>query len=140
MKLIPVVDLLNGEVVHARKGQRSHYLPLQSSLCQGAQPETVVGALLDLYPFRTLYIADLDAIQRRGSHADAIARIRRRFPRLELWVDSGIGDEPTLQRWIDAGLGTPVLGSESLVDAKFMIEARQRCRELVPGPVHGLQG
>jgi phosphoribosylformimino-5-aminoimidazole carboxamide ribotide isomerase len=71
VKLIPVVDLLNGEVVHARKGQRSHYLPLQSSLCQGTQPETVVGALLDLYPFRTLYIADLDAIQRRGSHADA---------------------------------------------------------------------
>jgi len=132
VKLIPVVDLLNGEVVHARKGQRSHYLPLQSSLCQGSQPETVVGALLGLYPFRTLYIADLDAIQRRGSHADAIARIRRRFPRLELWVDSGIGDEATLQRWIDAGLGTPVLGSESLVDAKFMIEARQRCRDVPP--------
>src|SRR5215471_11081379 len=76
LELIPVVDLLGGQVVHARKGQRSHYLPLESGLCGGSEPETIVGALLDLHPFQTLYIADLDAIQRRGSHVDAIRRIR----------------------------------------------------------------
>lgn len=132
LQLIPVVDLLSGAVVHARKGQRSHYLPLESSLCQDALPETVVSALLGLYPFRTLYIADLDAIQRRGSHADAIARIHRLFPHLELWVDCGIADAWGLQAWIDAGLGIPVIGSESLADAEFMPEALQRCRQLPP--------
>jgi phosphoribosylformimino-5-aminoimidazole carboxamide ribotide isomerase len=132
LKLIPVIDLLGGHVVHARRGQRSQYLPLRSSLCEGSRPETVVGALLDLHPFHALYIADLDAIQRRGQHADAIAGIRRRFPSLELWVDSGIGDGKTLQDWIDSGLGTPVIGSESLVDPKFMIEVQQRCRRALP--------
>jgi phosphoribosylformimino-5-aminoimidazole carboxamide ribotide isomerase len=132
LQLIPVVDLLSGAVVHARKGERSHYLPLRSSLCQGALPETVVAALLDLYPFRTLYIADLDAIQRRGSHVDTIERIRRGFPDLELWVDSGIADAWALQEWLDAGLGIPVIGSESVADAEFMLEVLQRSRQHPP--------
>jgi len=128
LELIPVVDLLGGQVVHARKGQRSHYLPLRSGLCEGSQPETIVGALLALHPFRTLYIADLDAIQRRGSHADAIARIRRSFPALELWVDAGVGDEQTLERWIDARLGMPVIGSETMTDPRLIVTAQERCR------------
>jgi len=132
LKLIPVIDLLGGQVVHARKGQRSQYLPLRSSLCEGSRPQTVVGALLDLHPFRTLYIADLDAIQGRGDHADAIAGLHQRFPSLELWVDCGIGDGKTLQGWIDSALGIPVIGSESLVDAKLMIEAQQCCRGAPP--------
>ena len=132
MRLIPVIDLLSGQVVHARKGQRSQYRPLESTLCQGSQAETVVGALLGLHPFRTLYIADLDAIQRRGSNADAIAGIRRRFPQLELWVDAGIGDEMALQDWIDAGLGVPVIGSESLAAARFMLTVRERSRRFPP--------
>jgi len=132
LELIPVVDLLGGQVVHARKGQRSHYLPLQSSLCEGSQPEAIVGALLALHPFRTLYIADLDAIQRRGSHADAIARIRGRFPALELWVDAGIGDEQTLAQWIEARLGVPVIGSETMADAHLIAAAQELCRPRSP--------
>jgi phosphoribosylformimino-5-aminoimidazole carboxamide ribotide isomerase len=132
VRLIPVIDLLGGHVVHARKGQRAQYLPLKSALCEGSQPATVVGALLGLHPFGTLYIADLDAIQRRGSNADAIAGIRRRFPQLELWVDAGIGDETALQDWIDAGLGVPVIGSESLDAARFILTARERSRHFPP--------
>jgi phosphoribosylformimino-5-aminoimidazole carboxamide ribotide isomerase len=132
LELIPVVDLLGGQVVHARKGQRSHYRPLQSSLCEGSQPETIVGALLALHPFRTLYIADLDAIQRRGSHVDTIVRIRRHFPALELWVDAGIGDEQTLAQWIDKRLGVPVIGSETMADAHLIVVAQERCRPRSP--------
>lgn len=132
LELIPVIDLLGGQVVHARKGQRSHYLPLQSGLCQGSEPETIVGALLDLHPFRTLYIADLDVIQRRGSNADVITGIRKRFPRLALWVDAGIGDEQALQAWIDARLGVPIIGSETMTDARLMIFAQKLCRPRSP--------
>ena len=92
----------------------------------------MVGALLEVYPFRTLYIADLDAIQRRGSHTETITRIRRRFPHVELWVDSGIADAWALQAWLDSGLGIPVIGSESVADANFMLEALQRSRAFAP--------
>ena len=132
MKLIPVVDLKDGLVVHAREGRRDEYQPVRSKLCTGAQPEAVIEGLLDLYPFRTLYVADLDAIQRRGSHAGTLAAIRRRFPDLELWVDSGIADEEALGRWIEAGIGTAVIGSESLAEAEFVSVARSRCGALSP--------
>jgi phosphoribosylformimino-5-aminoimidazole carboxamide ribotide isomerase len=132
LELIPVMDLLGGQVVHARKGERSRYLPLASSLCAGSDPETVVAALLRLHPFRTLYIADLDAIQRLGSNAAVIAAIHTRFAGLELWVDCGIADERALQDWIGAGLGLPVIGSETLSDARFVLTAQAQCRPLAP--------
>ncbi len=116
MKLIPVVDLLHGEVVHARRGERAAYQAIESRLCEGAQPLTVVRALLDLHPFRTLYLADLDAIQGAGDHSSIVAQIRDAFPELELWVDSGISGREALSDWITAQLGRPVIGSESLRD------------------------
>jgi phosphoribosylformimino-5-aminoimidazole carboxamide ribotide isomerase len=116
VKLIPVVDLLRGEVVHARRGERATYRAIESRLCEGAQPLTVVQALLSLHPFRTLYVADLDAIQGTGNHRPILAQIRAAFPALELWVDSAISGGQALSDWLAADLGPPVIGSESLRD------------------------
>jgi phosphoribosylformimino-5-aminoimidazole carboxamide ribotide isomerase len=116
VKLIPVIDLLGGQVVHARRGDRANYRAVQSRLCDGAEPLTVVRALLALHPFRCLYIADLDAIQRTGDHRDTLARIRSTFPDLELWVDSGLADGNAAANWRASGLGLPIVGSESLRD------------------------
>jgi phosphoribosylformimino-5-aminoimidazole carboxamide ribotide isomerase len=122
VKLIPVVDLLRGEVVHARRGERAAYRAIESRLCEGAQPLVVVRALLDLHPFRTLYLADLDAIQGTGNHNPIVAEIRAAFPGLELWVDSGISGAQALTEWLAAELGPPVIGSESLRDEAAMRE------------------
>ena len=134
--LIPVIDLKDGMVVHAREGRREEYRPVRSRLGPGAEPSKVVEALLDLHPFQTLYVADLDAIQRRGGNVESIRTIHRQFPALELWADTGIGDEAALARWLDAGLGRPVIGSESLLDADFVSVVRERCRD--PSPVLSL--
>jgi phosphoribosylformimino-5-aminoimidazole carboxamide ribotide isomerase len=125
LHLIPVIDLLNGQVVHAREGRRSEYAPIRSNLCKGAEPETIMAALLDLHPFRTFYFADLDAILRHGSNRAIIGRLHERFPAIELWVDAGIADLIALSQWIGAGLGRSVIGSESLADAQFMASARK---------------
>lgn len=132
LNLIPVVDLKGGMVVHAREGRRAEYLPVQSCLCKGADAGTVVDALLRLHPFRSLYAADLDAIQRLGSNLDTLRKIRRRFPHLDLWVDSGIADELGLDAWIREDIGRPVIGSETLLDAEFMSFARNHCTDLSP--------
>jgi phosphoribosylformimino-5-aminoimidazole carboxamide ribotide isomerase len=132
MNLIPVIDLLHGQVVHAREGRRSEYAPIQSNLCEGADPETIMAALLRLHPFQTFYFADLDAIQRQGSNCKVLKRLHDRFPAIELWVDAGIADETALNQWISAGLGRAVIGSESLADAEFMVIARARCGALSP--------
>jgi phosphoribosylformimino-5-aminoimidazole carboxamide ribotide isomerase len=136
LQLIPVIDLKDGMVVHAREGRRAEYAPIQSNLCKGADPETIMAALLRLYPFQAFYLADLDAIQRQGSNFATIKRLRERFPAIELWADAGIADERALSHWLDAKLGRPVIGSESLLDADFVSAIRERCKN--PSPVLSL--
>jgi phosphoribosylformimino-5-aminoimidazole carboxamide ribotide isomerase len=131
MKVIPVIDLKAGEVVHARRGARDSYQPVVSQLCRGSAPADVVAGLLSVYPFDTLYIADLDAIQRRGDHGEAIAALGREFPQLQLWVDGGLGDAASCQAWLARGLGTLVLGSEAVAEATILQSLRGEAARLV---------
>jgi phosphoribosylformimino-5-aminoimidazole carboxamide ribotide isomerase len=132
LTLIPVLDLKDGLVVHAREGRRPEYRPVQSSLCSGAAAQAVIEGFLRIFPFPVVYVADLDAIEKRGNHARILGEIRSRFPSLELWVDTGIADLAELERWIASDLGRPVIGSESVVDAEFLSAARQNCAKLAP--------
>lgn len=113
--VIPVIDLMGGKVVRARHGQRHAYQPIQSQLCGSPEPQEVVRALLELYPFNTLYIADLDAIQRTGLHLHTIEKLRENHPHLEIWLDAGISSIADWRPWQHLGLHC-VIGSESQVD------------------------
>ena len=115
-EIIPVIDLRGGKVVHARHGQRAEYRPIRSMLCEGSTPEAVVGGLLGLYPFPTLYIADLDAIEDTGDNEPVLHDLRRRYPELKLWVDAGFGDPDACLDWLNRDIGDLVLGSESQAD------------------------
>jgi phosphoribosylformimino-5-aminoimidazole carboxamide ribotide isomerase len=57
MQIIPVIDVKNGIVVHARGGDRAKYQPLASPLAESAAPVDAVAGLLGLFPFDTLYVA-----------------------------------------------------------------------------------
>jgi phosphoribosylformimino-5-aminoimidazole carboxamide ribotide isomerase len=116
VEVIPVIDLKGGEVVHARRGERDSYRPMRSELCSGSAPVDVVAGLLAVYPFATLYIADLDAIQARGDNLASIRQIRRSFPALRLWVDNGLADVGACRGWLAQNLGALVLGSEAQRD------------------------
>jgi len=61
-RLIPVLDVMNGQVVRAVGGRRHEYRPLTSKLVQSTDPETVAMSLLDATGARELYVADLDAL------------------------------------------------------------------------------
>jgi phosphoribosylformimino-5-aminoimidazole carboxamide ribotide isomerase len=113
MEIIPVIDLKDGVVVHARRGERDRYRPLATPLAPSSGPVDVVRGLLSLYPFGTVYVADLDAIMRRG-HNDAVVRqLGDAFAGVTFWVDNGIADLPAAEQWLAAELGHLVLGSES---------------------------
>jgi phosphoribosylformimino-5-aminoimidazole carboxamide ribotide isomerase len=90
VEIIPVIDLMQGQVVHARMGERDHYRPIASSLCASSKPLAVLEALLGLYPFNKFYIADLDAIQGAGNHIDCINQLAMTFPTIQFWLDAGI--------------------------------------------------
>src|SRR3954454_22602141 len=85
-EIIPVIDLMGGLVVHARGGERDSYRPLTSPLAASAEPDAVVRGLLRLHPFRSLYIADLDAIRKQGQHSATVCALHAEHPDLDLWV------------------------------------------------------
>jgi phosphoribosylformimino-5-aminoimidazole carboxamide ribotide isomerase len=113
--IIPVIDLMGGQVVHARRGDRSNYRPLQSLLTPSSAPLDVVAALIDTAPFRIVYFADLDAILGRGDHAVLVRSIAQRFPSLTVWLDAGFADARGVAAWSDEMQIVPVVGSETLV-------------------------
>jgi phosphoribosylformimino-5-aminoimidazole carboxamide ribotide isomerase len=127
LEIIPVIDLLDGRVVHARRGERQHYQPIQSSLCNSSEPLDVLQALLELYPFDQLYIADLNGIQKRGNHYDVIISIRNLHPDLELWLDCGFSDIADLEDWQDSGVNF-VIGSESLNNMESYTALQLACK------------
>jgi phosphoribosylformimino-5-aminoimidazole carboxamide ribotide isomerase len=122
LQVIPVIDLMGGEVVRARMGDRASYRPLESPLSPTSDAVAVLRGLLAVYPFPTLYVADLDAIQRNGDNFPALRRIRAEFPKLQMWIDNGAADAAALEAVIGANLGTPVIGSESQRDGRLIAQ------------------
>jgi phosphoribosylformimino-5-aminoimidazole carboxamide ribotide isomerase len=116
MEIIPVLDLKQGVVVHARMGRRDEYRPIETPLSATSDPVDVARGLLRVHSFATLYVADLDAIARNGDNHAALTRLRAAFPQVTLWVDNGICDCCSARDWLEAGWGQLVLGSETQRD------------------------
>jgi phosphoribosylformimino-5-aminoimidazole carboxamide ribotide isomerase len=122
MQVIPVLDLIAGQVVRARMGDRDAYRPIETPLSATPDPVDVAAGLMRLAPFPTLYIADLDAILGRGDNFAALGRLKAAFPALELWIDNGAADAAAVAA--TRAYGAPVLGSESQRDLALVAQAR----------------
>jgi len=125
MEVIPVIDLKDGAVVHARMGIRSAYAPIETPLSHTSRPTDVARGLLSIFPFKKFYVADLNAIQNNGNNDAALKRLSVEFPGLVFWVDAGISDVHHAERWLEAGLGNLVIGSETQRDSELI---RYLCR------------
>jgi phosphoribosylformimino-5-aminoimidazole carboxamide ribotide isomerase len=124
MKLIPVIDLMAGQVVHARRGERQNYQPIRSALCPSAAPEAILQAMVKRFACDTVYIADLDAIRFRRPQIKVIEQLRTRFPAIAIWLDAGIGDYPSYRSLTQQELATVVVGSESLTATAWLTDLR----------------
>lgn len=130
MQIIPVIDLLDGVVVHAKKGERQHYQAIQSLLAHSSKPLDIVAALIEYYPFQKLYIADLNAIQKRvainkeSNNFSVIESIAKHYPNLELWIDAGIRHHNDLSLWskLDSNL---ILGSENFTNLEQYLSIKK---------------
>jgi phosphoribosylformimino-5-aminoimidazole carboxamide ribotide isomerase len=111
MRIVPVLDLKGGVVVHARRGQRSEYAPLRSPLVDGCEPVAVARALCALCRTSTLYVADLDALA--GGPAD-VATLSELAKVADPWVDAGATTRERAAELAGAGVSRNVVGTESL--------------------------
>lgn len=83
-----MIDLQGGVVVRGVGGLRHQYRPIESRLCDGAEPGEIAAALKAEFGFDDIYVADLDAIQRRPPQYDAWRQIAAAGLRLHL--DAGL--------------------------------------------------
>ncbi len=120
--VIPVIDLMHGQVVQAVRGERERYRPLSSLLTSATRPLAVAQALQDATGCHTFYVADLDAIQGQGLAQGHRAEIRALAAGLdaELWVDAGVADVRAARRVLATGAGRVIVGSETLPDLETL--------------------
>jgi phosphoribosylformimino-5-aminoimidazole carboxamide ribotide isomerase len=117
MRILPVIDLMQGVVVRGVAGKRDQYRPIVSKLCAEPTPAAVGGALSSL-GFRVSYVADLDAIA--GAQPNwANYRILMACG-LELLVDAGAATSERVAALANSAhtnqpLGSIIVGLESIL-------------------------
>ena len=121
MKIIPVIDILNGAAVHALRGRRKEYQPLKSILCDYAEPVAVASAFKRC-GFKELYVADLDAIMGYGENFSVLEEIAEKTD-LRLMVDAGVSDLDQAQQVFWYKVSKVIVGTETLPDLGFVKQA-----------------
>jgi len=121
VKIIPVIDVLGGRVVHAVRGRRKEYQPLKSNLCASTDPVEVAASLKAL-GFGELYVADLDAITRGQANFSIFKNIADKTG-LELMVDAGVDDLKKAESVLESHVSKVIIGTETLPSASLVAEA-----------------
>lgn len=112
--LLPVLDLLNGDVVWGVAGQRESYRSIQSALCGDSKPTSISQALRAVVDHDWLYVADLDAIQHDEPQWDCLHQLVDEG--LRLIVDAGVSEPQRATRLLALGATCVVVALETLAD------------------------
>lgn len=116
MELIPVMDLLDGQVVHAVGGNRERYQPFHASRYIFDTPRDLAQAWIEDWDPIAIYVADLNSIEGRGDNRKSIAEFSGLTTRF--LVDAGFRnwrDSLKLFQSLPGDLNwVPVFGTETL--------------------------
>jgi len=97
--IIPVLDLKNGTAVSGKAGKRESYMPLDTVFHDSSSPLKIAKALSNAGASR-IYIADLDAIEGKGSNFQVIRDINDHI--VSVMLDCGAGDVGTVKIALEA--------------------------------------
>lgn len=114
-KILPVLDLLKGVIVHAVKGERQNYKPLDSYLFKKPDPNLIINILHNKYKFNDFYIADLDAIMESKPNYELISEILKNTD-ISFLLDPGINKLEEVIEFSSLGVRNLILGLETLED------------------------
>jgi len=124
LKVIPVIDVLNGVAVHAVRGVRSEYKPLKSILTDSSEPVEVARTFKSL-GFGEVYVADLDAIIDCSEDFGVLKNMVNQTE-LKLMVDAGVTSTARAEKLLENGVNKIVVGTETLLNKSFVAEAIKR--------------
>ena len=115
MRCVFVLDILNGAVVHAVRGERSRYEPI-ASFSQIVSTSEPLGIVQELHP-REIYIADLNLLTGRGDNLAIIKEISTMARTMADTAVSKAGDLDRLPASISAVLGTETASLQLIKEA-----------------------
>lgn len=124
MQIIPVLDIMNGQVVRGVAGDRANYTPIRSALVDSCEPETVARALIRATGTDTIYIANLDMLRWGTSEFDI--RILPEWNGTIFLDAGGLGREPPDARFRE------IAAFEVGARSEFVRESFQQHRAVKP--------
>ena len=127
MRLIPVLDLLNKEVVQGIGGKRDIYQPIADSvIVSSAEPVHVLNAFHEKLLLNDFYIADLNQIQWKNDdrdkafqNLDIIKQLTENL-HFNILLDGGCQNLDDVKRQLDLGIKQVILGSETMKSKQFI--------------------
>jgi phosphoribosylformimino-5-aminoimidazole carboxamide ribotide isomerase len=123
--ILPVLDLMQGQIVRGIAGRRDEYRPIVGRLINSAAPLAVAGAFRTYFGFDEFYLADLDAIQDGQPAFEVYDRLQREGFRL--WIDAGIrtGHDDALASLLESDAAGIIVGLESVAGPSELREIVQ---------------
>src|SRR4051812_41057479 len=89
-RIIPVLDVMHGQVVRAVGGRRDQYRALCCPRTGSREPSDITRTLLQMACASEMYVADLDAITERHGVSPSVCALLKNCP-IPTWLDAGIG-------------------------------------------------
>jgi len=126
--ILPVLDLMHGQVVRGVAGSRADYRTVTSTLTKSADPSAVARVFRDRFGLTALYVADLDAIA--GAEPALAMYELLQEDGFQLWIDAGVRTPVDALRLQALEVSTVVVGLET-VDGPQSVRAI--CREVGDG-------
>ncbi len=124
MDIIPVLDLMGGQVVRGIAGRRETYEPFQSHLIESSSPDEVARAFRRSLGLNRLYVADLDAIMMDSPQWSLLETMAA--DRFDLLVDAGLRETTRAERLLNGGISQVVAALETLPGPNDLSRLLQR--------------
>ncbi len=96
MRIIPVLDVLDRQVVRGIAGQRESYQPIQSQLTSDSDVDSIAQAFRNVFGLTEFYVADLDGIERGAPNFESLQTLQQ--SQTNLWLDAGTNSVASLQQ------------------------------------------
>ena len=116
MKIIPAIDIQNGNCVRLRQGDFSQETIFHSEPIDIAEKWIKDGA-------ERLHLVDLDGA-RLGSpiNISIVSDICKKFPKIPIQIGGGIRDIQTAEKYLTAGASFIIIGTKAVEDPSFIKE------------------
>tara|TARA_B100001057_G_scaffold256508_1_gene256719 strand:- start:17 stop:694 length:678 start_codon:yes stop_codon:yes gene_type:complete len=89
MNIIPAIDIKNGKVVKAIKGDRAQYSPINSNTGFSPDPYIFIKQMIEIYRPSIFYIADINSLCSDDDNIDLIQSLADKYKNSMFWVDTG---------------------------------------------------